>query len=389
MDKEIITNGTNEASGTTAEAGNSTEAGGADAALTAEQLAYQISERRRKANEAEAGGGERAEARTTNEEADGQQQQENTETPDADQGGSEAPAEEAAGAETEDTEGSEEPGELPAELQEKIDRRIGKEVAKRKRLEEELARVKAELEGKGADEADGEERAEARTTNRNQPESGSAYEEGLVRELAQLRTALEWAEENPDGGAMKTGDGKEFTFTREQTRAIKLNTLEDIGVARQKLESYRAQTRESNAKLLTVAKQEYPWLNKPSAIPPTDAAEKAKYDAGVAKYGLAQRMLREFPALKGIPGGLLAIGDIVEATMKRIEKNQAKANGNGTNGKNGKRPAPRIPTRIPAGGGAAGPGAGGGKKIEVDFASANSVEGLAASFAKQRVMRDA
>jgi len=367
---------------------NGNNAPAASEEITADQLAQQLAEMRQgtgtgeenendlngaeSANTEAEAGGENEAALNGEGQADAGVQQEGTEGTEGTEAG-----------EQEQEQDQEQEGDLPAETQERINKRIGKEVAKRKALEEENARLKAELAQKTPPHPDplpqgveGDDLA----ANGAGASGGTGFERQMQGELQQAEALLEWAQRNPDGGTVRGNDGKEYTFSPEQAQAIQRKAIKDVTRLTVKLENFQQEKGRNDQVLTQAARAEYPKM----------------FTKGTPENKLALKLLADFPELGSLPGGRLALGDIVSKTMERIAKGAsardtaahsagAAPNGNATNGS--KKPSPR-PTKIPAvNGSAPGNRAASSRQTQPTYADADTVEKLAKSFASKRAGR--
>lgn len=273
---------------------------------------------------------------------------------------------------------------LPREVQDRINKRIGKEVARRKSLEEENAALKAKLSAAAepaGDDAEalstpggGEDGAPARAEAR-----GSAREAQLEQALANARANLRWAKRNPQGGTV-TANGKEHAFSAEDAEQIELSATEDVGRLSHELATYRTELTRNHQVLSRAARHFYPEL----------------FVKGSPEQRLAEQLRANWPAVKDLPGGELALGDVVKATLARMKERATggtgtvPANRAPTNvGATGPKPPSARPTKIPTGGGARpgsnrSQGTGSRSQVVDTTGNATSVEELAKSFGTKR-----
>jgi hypothetical protein len=166
--------------------------------------------------------------------------------------------------------------ELPPELQAKIDKRIGKEVARRKTLEEENARLKAQLSQPPTQSA-----TPPPAPSPDEPLGHVTDVQALAQEHHNIKEVKRWAQAQllrEDGSESIEAYGR--TWSRQDLQATVLNAdrvLEDQIPARFQFLQARSQA-EVNAR------QTFPWLNDPQS------AEYAEYQAAFKQYPMLAKM---------------------------------------------------------------------------------------------------
>lgn len=176
-----------------------------------------------------------------------------------------------------------------------------------RKLVRRIHRLTARLKEAEARSAKPEAREETREPA---PETGDRYDAHpriapIAGKIANIEAAIEWAEQNPDGGAFKGVDGKTMDFTAEQVANILRKGPRELGrleAARQvQLEAVKAQESEVQRASVETAKAAYSWLS----------------DKDSEEYRMAAEIARNAPYVTQHPEWLLWVSDAVAGRRAR------------------------------------------------------------------------
>ena len=174
-----------------------------------------------------------------------------------------------------------------------VQKRIDKLTAKRKEAEEELAKLRKEVD----------ELKQAAPTQRQDvvipdvPHSDLNSIAEIEAEIAQARSVRDWAEANADGYTATDAEGNETHYDPAQIRQIKINAMKAIETTLPQRYQY-IQTRDS---IDTVVAKEYPWWK--------DKTSKERQ--------IAEQFLNSFPHIRKFPDYKMVIGDYLRGVRAR------------------------------------------------------------------------
>ena len=265
------------------------DADGFDIGAIAEELGIRAGSGERGAESEELGAGSEPEKAEPGEAAGDE-----SETDESRQDGDEEAAEDSA-EESEDGEDKAEEESEDEAKPDKIQKRIDKLVAQRHEVENQLKAIEAERE-----ELRKQVEAKPATivVDPENPLSQFGDVESLRGALAKAQEVLDWAEENREGGEIKTGDEAKF-YDAEAVKTIRANAKAALraGPAQEKFLHERAAT-------VAEARTVYPELFKSGS--PEQAAMVAA--------------LKQFPFMARVPGLELMVGDAFTGMKLRQAK---------------------------------------------------------------------
>jgi hypothetical protein len=212
------------------------------------------------------------------------------------------------------------PEELPKGVRE-LQARVNKLTARAKAAEELVAKLRAPgSEGRAAT-ADVAAAGDGRGPGPGHPEL-----QRLDEQLGQYRTAIRFAEENPDGGEFADERGNKRFFDAAAIRAIRRNAEESrqIAIAERTTLAHqlRATAAAERARYESEATKAYPWLADPESPESIELRE----------------VFEQAPDLRRFPDATQWVADAIAGRKLRVE-GAAKA-----------APKPGTPMRKPAGG---------------------------------------
>jgi len=174
-----------------------------------------------------------------------------------------------------------------------VKKRIDKLVAKRREAEQEVERMKAELE-----RLEQEAKKPARTQEiRKNPFAGLNDESQINSEVERAKQIRRWCEMNPDGGVVKDAQGNETEYSAEQVRNIKVKAMDALE------EHLPAQLAYINnfKHVEQVASKEYPWWK--------DKSSKERQ--------IAEAFIQHFPEITRFPDYKMVLGDYIRGVKSR------------------------------------------------------------------------
>lgn len=178
-----------------------------------------------------------------------------------------------------------------------VQKRIDKLTAKRKEAEEEIAKLKAEVEN-----------LKQTTSNRQQsviipdvPHSDLNTIAEIEAEIAQARSVRDWAEANADGFTHTDNEGNETHYDPAQVRQIKINAMKAIETTLPQ----RFQYIQARDQIENLVSKEYPWWK--------DKTSKERQ--------IAEQFLQAFPHIKKFPDYKMVIGDYLRGVRLRESRN--------------------------------------------------------------------
>lgn len=180
-----------------------------------------------------------------------------------------------------------------------VKKRIDKLVAKRREAEQEVERMKAELERL---EQEAKKPARAQEIRKN-PYARLDNAEQIQAEAEKAKQIRRWCEMNPEGGVIKDAQGNETEYSAEQVRNIKiraLDALEEHLPAQLAYVSNFQQVEQNLAK-------EYPWWK--------DKSSKERQ--------MAEAFIQHFPEITRFPDYKMVLGDYVRGVKSRMTKQTA------------------------------------------------------------------
>ena len=215
-------------------------------------------------------------------EASQQDEVTDTEIPQAEDGIDEVPSQH--------TQDDDEDSDLPKGVQKRID----KLTAKRKQAEEEVTKLREEMEAlkQQLQSAPQSDTAETSVNDASNPFASLQTKAQVEKELENARWLKYKCMENPYGFVLGDKEDGQEDVTRmlvNATRAIEEQLPKQLG---------SIQTREQ---IEPIATKHYPWWNKPES----------------KEYQVAQNVLKVFPKLKTFPDFKMFIGDYVRGYMTR------------------------------------------------------------------------
>ena len=196
--------------------------------------------------------------------------------------------------EAEQAEASDEPSEDAYRgLPKGVKKRIDKLVAKRREAEQEVERMRVELE-RLSQEA--EKPARAQEIRKN-PYARLDSPDAIQAEAERAKQIRRWCEMNPDGGVVKDAEGNETEYTAEQVRDIKVKAMDALE------EHLPAQLAYINnfRQVEQVASKEYPWSK--------DKSSKERQ--------IAEAFLKHFPEITRFPDYKMVLGDYIRGVKSR------------------------------------------------------------------------
>lgn len=174
-----------------------------------------------------------------------------------------------------------------------VKKRIDKLVAKRREAEQEVERMKAELERL---EQEANKPARASEIRKN-PFAKLTDTEQVAKEIERAKQIRRWCEMNPDGAVVRNADGTETEYTAEQVRDIKVKTMDALEEHLPAQLSYINNFRTVEQ----VASKEYPWWK--------DKSSKERQ--------IAEAFLQHFPEITRFPDYKMVLGDYIRGVKAR------------------------------------------------------------------------
>lgn len=192
--------------------------------------------------------------------------------------------------ETEETKSHEE--EFDRGLPKGVKKRIDKLAAKRREAEEEVERLRGEVERLSQ-----EATKPAQTPSTENPFSNLSTLDEVNKEFDQSKQIRRWCEMNPDGAIVTNANGEEVEYTAEDVRKIKIKAMDAMEEHLPK----RAQYLENYQQIEQVATKEYPWWK----------------DKSTRERQIAEAFLKSFPEIKRFPDYKMVLGDYIRGVKAR------------------------------------------------------------------------
>lgn len=174
-----------------------------------------------------------------------------------------------------------------------VKKRIDKLVAKRREAEQEVERMKSELERL---EREAKKPAQTREIRKN-PYATLESGEAINAEAERAKQIRRWCEMNPDGGVVTNADGTQTEYSAEQVRKIKVRAMDALE------EHLPAQLAYINnfQQVEQIATKEYPWWK--------DKSSKERQ--------IAEAFLQHFPEITRFPDYKMVLGDYIRGVKAR------------------------------------------------------------------------
>lgn len=222
-----------------------------------------------------------------------------------------------------------------------VKKRIDKLVAKRREAEDEIERLKSEVERLSQEAA---KPAQIQQFGKN-PYSNLESAEQVQKEIERAKQIRRWCEMNPEGGVVKDAQGNETEYSSEEVRNIKVKALDAL---EEHLPSQLNYINNANQVEKVVAK-EYPWWK----------------DRSSSERQIAEAFLKHFPEIKRFPDYKMVLGDYIRGVKTREASS--------------KKGAPQRPTSQPRP--SATPAAGRGANTK--FTTSSGMEDLSSIIAQR------
>jgi len=174
-----------------------------------------------------------------------------------------------------------------------VQKRIDKLTAKRKEAEDEIARLRKEVDD--LKQNTNPQRSEVVIPDVPHSDLNSVAE--IEAEIAQARSVRDWAEANADGYTATDAEGNETHYDSAQVRQIKINAMKAIETSLPQRYQY-IQARDGIENLVA---KEYPWWK--------DKTSKERQ--------IAEQFLGAFPHIKKFPDYKMVIGDYLRGVRAR------------------------------------------------------------------------
>lgn len=200
--------------------------------------------------------------------------------------------------ETEETKSEEE--EFDRGLPKGVKKRIDKLSAKRREAEEEVQRLKNEVERLSQEAV-----KPAQTPTKDNPFNNLSTLEEVNKEFEQSKQIRRWCEMNPDGAVVTNAKGEEVEYTAEDVRNIKIKAMD----AMEEYLPKRAAYLQNYNQIEQVAVKEYPWWK----------------DKSTKERQIAEAFLKSFPEIQRFPDYKMVLGDYIRGVKAResASKNNA------------------------------------------------------------------
>ena len=180
-----------------------------------------------------------------------------------------------------------------------VKKRIDKLVAKRREAEQEVERMRAELE-RLSQEA--EKPARAQEIRKN-PYAKLSTPEQVQAEIERAKQIRRWCEMNPEGGVVKDSKGNETEYTAQQVREIKIKAMDALEEHLPAQHAYITNFKQVEE----VASKEYPWWK----------------DKSSRERQIAEAFIQHFPEITRFPDYKMVLGDYVRGMKSREQSKQA------------------------------------------------------------------
>jgi len=183
-----------------------------------------------------------------------------------------------------------------------VKKRIDKLVAKRREAEQEVERMKMELQRL---EQEAQKPARAAEIRKN-PFAKLSEPDQVAQEIERAKQIRRWCEMNPDGAVVKDAQGNETEYSAEQVRKIKVKAMDALE------EHLPAQLNYINnfRSVEQVASKEYPWWK--------DKSSKERQ--------IAEAFLQHFPEITRFPDYKMVLGDYIRGVKAREASRQNAGN---------------------------------------------------------------
>ncbi len=192
--------------------------------------------------------------------------------------------------ETEETKSQEE--EFDRGLPKGVKKRIDKLALKRREAEEEVKRLREEVERLSQEAV-----KPAQIPTATNPFDNLSTLEEVNKEFDQSKQIRRWCEMNPDGAIVTNANGEEVEYTAEDVRKIKIKAMDAMEEHLPK----RAQYLENYKQIEQVAVKEYPWWK----------------DKSTRERQIAEAFLKSFPEIQRFPDYKMVLGDYIRGVKAR------------------------------------------------------------------------
>jgi hypothetical protein len=201
--------------------------------------------------------------------------------------------------ETEETKSTEE--EFDRGLPKGVKKRIDKLSAKRREAEEEVSRLKGEVERLSQEAV-----KPAQTPTADNPFSNLSTLDEVNKEFDQSKQIRRWCEMNPDGAVVTNANGEEVEYTSDDVRKIKIKAMDAMEDHLPK----RAQYLQNYQQIEQVATKEYPWWK----------------DKSTRERQIAEAFLKSFPEIQRFPDYKMVLGDYIRGVKSREANSKGNKN---------------------------------------------------------------
>ncbi len=174
-----------------------------------------------------------------------------------------------------------------------VQKRIDKLTAKRKEAEEEIAKLRKEVDD--LKQNTNTQRREEVIPDIVHSDLNSVAE--IEAEIAQARSVRDWAEQNADGYSSTDEEGNETHYDSAQVRQIKINAMKAIETTLPQ----RYQYIQARDQIDNLVGKEYPWWK----------------DKTSKEHQIANQFLNSFPHIKKFPDYKMVIGDYLRGVRAR------------------------------------------------------------------------
>lgn len=174
-----------------------------------------------------------------------------------------------------------------------VKKRIDKLIAKKRDAEDEVGRLRAEVE-RLSQEAAKPARAQINAKN---PYAALEDVQSIQQEAEKAKRIRRWCEMNPEGGIVTDAQGNETEYTAAEVRNIKVRALDALE------EHLPAQMNyiENAKKVEQVVAKVYPWWK----------------DRSSSERQIAEAFLQHFPEIKRFPDYKMVLGDYIRGVKSR------------------------------------------------------------------------
>jgi hypothetical protein len=179
-----------------------------------------------------------------------------------------------------------------------VKKRIDKLVAKRREAEQEVERMKTELE-RLSQEASLPARAQE---IRGNPYAKLMSPEAIQSEVEKAKQIRRWCEMNPDGGIITDSQGNDTEYTAEQVRNIKVKAMDALEEHLPAQHAYLNNFKQVEE----VSSKEYPWWK----------------DKSSRERQIAESFIKHFPEITRFPDYKMVVGDYIRGVKSREASKQ-------------------------------------------------------------------